>query len=64
MWFQALHAAGLIKPLELALLRHTGVSLVTWATRRHGNLPYEHHQERAPERELPIVVLTPREPPA
>jgi deazaflavin-dependent oxidoreductase (nitroreductase family) len=40
MWYQALHAAGLIKPLELAVLRHTGVSLVTWATRRHGNLPY------------------------
>jgi len=47
MWFQALHAADLIKPLELTLLRHTGVSLVTWATRQHGGLPY-----------IPTLILT------
>jgi deazaflavin-dependent oxidoreductase (nitroreductase family) len=47
MWFQALHAAGLVRPIELAVLRHTGVSMVTWATRAHGNLPY-----------IPTLILT------
>lgn len=47
MWYQALHSAGLIKPLELTVLRHTGVSLVTWATRQHGGLPY-----------IPTLILT------
>jgi hypothetical protein len=47
IWFQALHAAGLVKPIEVTVLRHTGISMVTWATRAQGGLPY-----------IPTLILT------
>lgn len=39
-WYDVMSKAGLVKPIERALVRHTGLSLVTWATRVNRNLEY------------------------
>lgn len=46
-WFDVLSKSGLTQPLERALVRHTGVSLVTWATRVNRGLEY-----------IPTLLLT------
>jgi deazaflavin-dependent oxidoreductase (nitroreductase family) len=46
-WFDVLGKAGLTPPLERALVRYTGVSLVTWATRVNRGLEY-----------IPTLLLT------
>ena len=45
--FAALEKTGMVMPIELAVLRHTGVSMVTWVTRCGRGLPY-----------IPTLVLT------
>jgi deazaflavin-dependent oxidoreductase (nitroreductase family) len=39
-WFDALRKSGLTTPIEHALVRYTGFSMVTWATRVNRNLEY------------------------
>lgn len=46
-WFDVLAKTGLLGPIERALVRHTGLSLVTWATRVHRDLEY-----------IPTLLLT------
>jgi deazaflavin-dependent oxidoreductase (nitroreductase family) len=47
VWYDVLQKSGLVQPVEHALVRHTGISLVTWATRVNRGLPY-----------IPTLLLT------
>jgi deazaflavin-dependent oxidoreductase (nitroreductase family) len=46
-WFDVLTKSGLVKPIEHCLVRHTGASMVTWATRVNRGLEY-----------IPTLLLT------
>lgn len=46
-WFDVLGKAGLVRPIEHTLVRHTGISMVTWATRVRRQLEY-----------IPTLLLT------
>jgi hypothetical protein len=46
-WFDVLTKSGLVKPIEHRLVRHTGASMVTWATRVNRGLEY-----------IPTLLLT------
>jgi deazaflavin-dependent oxidoreductase (nitroreductase family) len=47
VWFDVLRKSGLVRPIENRLVRYTGVSMVTWATRVNRGLEY-----------IPTLLLT------